>query len=361
MRGWTGDGIVKGAENGDAEDGGVDDGARLGVRLGLGYIKDVRAAEVRALVAERERGGPFASLGELAARVGTGRVTLEQLAWSGACDSLVEPSLGRQARRREALWQLGLAATGRSVAGGETQLALPLELADAPRLRPLSRWQRLIADYATSGVTVGDHVMAALRPRLRTRELTTSAQLARLPSGRSVTVAGLVIARQRPGTAKGTMFLLFEDEWGTLNLIVPKAVYERHRHLARAEPLLLARGRLERAGETRVVQMRPDRQSGGEVISAGGRSTGVSEDDQEQIPPVVNVLVRELAPLERFLDPGALGDGEQSVAQARVHHLPATESPAAPGDEEEEDGVEVGSSMRAVAPPVQSFAQGRRR
>ena len=57
-------------------------------------------------------------------------------------------------------------------------------------------------------------------------------------------MAGLVIARQRPGTAKGTMFLLFEDECGTVNLIVPRAVYERYRYLARAEPLLLARGRV---------------------------------------------------------------------------------------------------------------------
>jgi error-prone DNA polymerase len=336
-------------------------GDRLGVRLGLGYVKGVIAAEVRVLVAERERGGPFASLGELAARVGAGRVTLEQLAWSGACDGLVEPSLGRQARRREALWQLGLAATGRAVAGGNTQLALPLELADAPRLRPLSRWQRLIADYATSGVTVGDHVMAALRPRLRTRELTTSAQLARLASGRSVTVAGLVIARQRPGTAKGTMFLLFEDEWGTLNLVVPKAVYERHRHLARAEPLLLARGRLERAGETQVVYLMADRRNGGEGTNAGERPIGAPESEQEQIPPIVNVIVRELVALERFLDPGVLEDREQSAAQARVHHLPDSEPSSARGGEEEEKAVEVGSSMRAVAPPVQSFAQGRRR
>ncbi len=329
----------------------------------------MHAAEVRALVAERERGGPFGGLGELAARVGAGRATLEQLAWSGACDSLVESSLEALARRREALWQLGAAATGRAVADGDTQLALPLELGDAPRLRPLSRWQRLIADYATSGVTVGDHVMAALRPRLRTRELTTSAQLARLPSGRSVTVAGLVIARQRPGTAKGTMFLLFEDEWGPLNLIVPRAVYERHRHLARAEPLLLAHGRLERAeGETQVVHRMADRRNGGqnggrkggEAMTAGERPTGASESGQEQIPPVVNVIVRELAPLEQFLE-GALGEEERSAGPARVHHLPNAERAAASGSEGEEDGVEVGSSMRAVAPPVQSFAQGRRR
>ena len=74
-----------------------------------------------------------------------------------------------------------------------TQLALPLGLPPVPRLRKLGRWQRLIADYATSGVTVGDHVMAALRPRLEKSGLTTSAQLARLPTGSAVTVAGLVI------------------------------------------------------------------------------------------------------------------------------------------------------------------------
>ena len=99
-----------------------------------------------------------------------------------------------------------------------------MELPAAPRLRSLGRWQRLIADYATSGVTVGDHAMAILRSALLTVPglLATSAQLDRLPTGCAVAVAGLVIARQRPGTAKGTMFLLFEDEWGTINLIVPE-------------------------------------------------------------------------------------------------------------------------------------------
>jgi error-prone DNA polymerase len=226
---------------------------------------------------------------------------------------------------------MGMAVPGQG-AGEGTQLALPLELPAAPRLRPLGRWQRLIADYATSGVTVGDHAMAILRKRLAVPMLATSAQLARLPAGCAVAVAGLVIARQRPGTANGTMFLLFEDEWGTVNLIVPKAVYERHRHLARAEPLLLARGRLE-------------------------RSEGV-----------VNVIVRELAALERFLS-SDVEDGEVPAAPARVHRLPACErSPGAEeeeearaGDVEEQEDVGVGSSMRAVAPPVQSFAMGRRR
>jgi len=285
-----------------------------GVRIGLGYIKDVASTEVELLVSERERNGRFQSLGELAARVGARRGTLEQLAWSGACDGLI----GMQGRRA-ALWQLGIAAPGVG-AGEDTQLALPLELPDAPRLRPISRWQRLIADYSTSGVTVGDHALAVLRGRLEVPMLATSAQLARLPPGCDVAVAGLVIARQRPGTAKGTMFLLFEDEFGTVNLIVSSAVYERHRNLARTEPLLLARGRLER-----------------------------SED-------VINVIVRALEPLERFLAHGLPEEGE--AGDARVHRLPERDSPAAEGQEADAD---VGSSMRAVAPPVQNFAMGRRR
>jgi len=293
-----------------------------GVRLGLGYIKGITTIEAQALVSERLRGGSFGSLAELAGRAGVRRETLEQLAWSGACDSLMTGSLAGQDRRL-ALWQLGLAA--KAEAGGEgsqtgmkggVQLALPLDLPAAPRLRPLGRWQKLIADYSTSGVTIGEHAIAILRPRLSVPLLATSAQLPGLVSGSRVAVAGLVIARQRPGTAKGTMFLLFEDELGTVNLIVPKPVYERHRQLARAEPLLLAKGVLECA------------------------------------QGVVNVIVRELAALESFLSGGVEG-AEGAPAGARVHRLP--------GREDGPEGAEVGSSMRAVAPPVQSFAAGRRR
>jgi error-prone DNA polymerase len=303
----------------------VEDG---GVRLGLGYIKGVVAAEAQALVGERVRGGSFKSLGELAGRAGVRRETLEQLAWSGACDSLTSGPLGAQ-ERRLALWQLGMAARAREVgegaqpgSDGSVQLALPLELPQAPRLRKLGRWQKLIADYSTSGVTIGEHAMAILRPRLTVPKLVSSAQLSEMQSGSQVAVAGLVIARQRPGTAKGTMFLLFEDELGTINLIVAKAVYERHRHLARAEPLLLAKGVLERA------------------------------------QGVVNVIVRELAVLESFL-PGGVEEDAQA-ASARVRHLPGNQR-AQPADEEQAHGAEVGSGMRAVAPPIQSFAMGRRR
>ncbi len=350
-----------------------------GVRLGLSYVKDVAAAEVEELVAERERNGPFRSLGDLAARAGVRRGTLEQLAWSGACDSLAtgpaRPGSDRAGRRRPgraehralaggdrrtALWQLGLAtpATPAEPAGESTQLALPLELPRAPSLRRLGRWQRLIADYSTSGVTVGDHALAILRERLTAPMLVTSAQLMRLPTGYEVAVAGLVIARQRPGTAKGTMFLLFEDEFGTVNLIVSEAVYERHRQLARAEPLLLARGRLERSHEPASMSAWGARETPGAQGADG-------EEDEEEIRPVINVIVRELAPLERFLA-GGVEDAHEASGIASVHRLPGLERaarPAAgePSAEEDIRGAEVGSSMRAAAPPVQSFGGGRRR
>jgi error-prone DNA polymerase len=321
-----------------------------GVRMGLGYVKGLAQAEAQAIVAERERGGPFRGLGDLAARVPLGQGALEQLAWSGACDGLPDDD-----GRRAALWQAGVAAHAESQAGGATglapqgtQLALPLKLPAAPTLRPLGRWQRLIADYSTSGVTIGDHAIAILRPRLTVPKLVTSAQLTRLPRGGEVAVAGLVIARQRPGTAGGTMFLLFEDEFGTINLIVSKAVYERHRLLARAEPLLLARGRLERYRD-------PPTHRPPTVLRASTR-----DDEDEEIRPVINVIVRELVALERFLGVGGnpISDEAEARQVARVRQLPQRRR--APAEDALEE-AEVGSSMRAAVPPMQSFGAGRRR
>ena len=336
----------------------VEDGA---VRMGLGYVKGAAADELAALVAERGRGGPYRSLADLAARSGARRVTLEQLAWAGACDGLAEDG-----QRRTALWQLGIAAPAQSATpvqgvapvqgdappGQEqaSQLALPLELAPAPRLRPLGRWQRLIADYSTSSVTLGEHAMAILRPRLTVPMLATSAQLTRLPGGCEVAVAGLVIARQRPGTASGTMFLLFEDEFGTINLIVSRDVYERHRRLARTEPLLLARGRLERTQEPTPLA----------AAGRGGRYDPRDGLGEEQIRPVINVIVRELASLESVLDGGLEDDDGTSAAGVRRLRPAAAGHAGEPGVEEPA-GEEVAASMRAAAPPVQSFAMGRRR
>ena len=279
------------------------------VRLGLSQVKGLGNEDAQALVAAREDAGPFRTLGELAARSALGRPALERLAWSGACDELAG------GERRIALWQLGMAP----VAGPGQQLALDLELPAPPRLRPLGRWQRLLAEYDTTGVTLREHALAILRPQLKIARLATSAQLGRLPPGGEIALAGLVIARQKPQTANGTMFLLFEDEFGTVNLIVPREVYERRRALARTEPLLLARGRLER--------------------SLGPQVSG------EAPRQVINLLVADLEPLERHLPPALSGEREP----ASVTALPTADQDGDAGE------------LRTVAPPVQSFAQGRRR
>jgi error-prone DNA polymerase len=226
------------------------------VRLGLGYVNGVKEGEIRALVTEREEGGGWRSLGDLAARSGASAETLSKLAWTGACDPLVAGP--EQSKRRQALWQLGITVPGTPVPSG-TQLALPLEPHAGPELRALSAWERMLADYGSTGVTLREHPLALMRPGLPA-DLPTSAELEHGRHGRRVRVAGLVIARQRPATAKGVTFMLLEDELGTINLIVPPPVHDRFRLAVRAEPLVLATGRLEqREGTTNVVVDRIER------------------------------------------------------------------------------------------------------
>jgi error-prone DNA polymerase len=206
----------------------------------------VVAADVRAIVADRDEKGAFGSAADLAARCAPRQGTLELLAWAGACDGLCAGG------RREALWQLGVAAPGVTVRGG-TQLALPVELHDAPPLRELTPWERMLADYGSTKVTLYEHPLELMRPMLGDR-YETSEHLQTGRVGRRVRVAGLVVARQRPATANGITFMLLEDEVGSINLIVPPPVYDSCRSTVRAEPLVWATGRLERRdGVTNIL------------------------------------------------------------------------------------------------------------
>lgn len=198
-------------------------------------------------------------------------------------------------------------------------MALPLGLPRAPRLAALGDWEAMLADYETTGLTTATHPIGLLRDSLAERGLVTSDDLGRITHGTRVGVGGMVVARQRPGTASGVVFMLLEDELGTINLIVPPAVYERHRLAVRTEPLVVAEGRLER------------------FASGGG---------------AVNVLVRKLAALET---PG------RAVAHVREMTPPDERDSDWRQREGEETAQPVGAGFRAVAPPVMSFAQGRRR
>ncbi len=212
----------------------------LTVRIGLGYIKGVKKEEMEALVAEREQGGVYRGVADLATRSGASHDGLERLAWAGALDQLPlgEGEVGE--RRRQDSWRLGVAGTAKAA-----QLALPLEPPRAPQLDPLTRWEKVVEDYRSTGVNLGDHPLELLRGELG-KGVARSSELKRIDDGATVEVAGMVVARQRPETAKGITFMLLEDERGTINLIVGAAVYERSRTVVRSAPLVRARGRLER-------------------------------------------------------------------------------------------------------------------
>jgi error-prone DNA polymerase len=224
---------------------GLEDGA---VRIGLDYVQSLGEPGAKAVVEERERRGPFTGVRELAQRVELDRDRLEALVASGACDEFGE--------RRLLLWELGLAFRPASVpgSGGEArQLTLSLDPAAAtPELPEQTPWERMLADYRLTSLSVGTHPLALLRPRL-SEEVVPSRDLGDHPHGRRIVVAGLAVARQRPSTANGVVFMLLEDEFGQVNLIVPPPVYQRFRPLVRGEPLVLARGRFERVGRNQNV------------------------------------------------------------------------------------------------------------
>jgi error-prone DNA polymerase len=218
------------------------------VRIGLGYIKGVAEDAAKAFVAEREENGAFTSVIQLAQRAPLDRPGLEALVASGACDSFGWP-------RRQLLWRLGLAPRSVSVGAGgdERQLTLPLgPTSEIPELPAQTSWERMLADYRTTSMSVGVHPLDLLRPHLPA-EVATSADFEHLEHRSRVAVAGLVVARQRPATANGVVFMLLEDEHGQMNLVIPPEVYERFRPLVRGEPLLLARGRFERFERNRNV------------------------------------------------------------------------------------------------------------
>ena len=222
------------------------------VRVGLAYVSSVGKDDAESLQAEREANGPYRDVGDLARRAPVSGDALEALVRGGACDGLGP-------RRRDLLWELGLANRPRSVEGtrgAAKQLALPLEpTAETPVLPDLTRWERMLADYRETGLSVGTHPLALLRPHLPPGTL-SSPELHEARHGSSVAFAGMAIARQRPATAKGIVFMLLEDEHGQVNLIVPKDVYERHRGIVRGEPIVLVRGRYERVERNRNVLVR---------------------------------------------------------------------------------------------------------
>ncbi|MFN2129315.1 MAG: DNA polymerase III subunit alpha [Anaerolineae bacterium] len=213
-------------------------GAAPAVRLGLRYVHGLGEAWQARLV-ERRGDRSFRDLRDLCMTTRLPRAVVENLIRCGAVDSL-----GRA--RRDLLWALG----GMVYREEGLDLDVPVEPVELPEL---GRLGRLLWEYELLGLSPDDHVMGVYRERLRAQGVSSAGELASRQDGEVVRVAGLVVVRQRPPSAKGHVFLTLEDEEGLVNLIVRPRVYERYRDALRNAPLLLAEGRLQQVERTTSV------------------------------------------------------------------------------------------------------------
>lgn len=211
-----------------------DEESKLTLRMGLRYVRGLQQISGKALVRQREF-GPFAFVEDLARRVPQlSRENLAMLARIGALNNLCA---GAQLHRRDALWQVEKAVrrSGPLLDGiVETDSVSPLRRMDVD--------ERLVADYHGTGLTTGHHPMAYRRDILRARGVKSASELKNLPHGKEATVAGCVITRQRPGTAKGIIFMTLEDETGTSRVIISPDFYDKNRVAVLNERFVLISG-----------------------------------------------------------------------------------------------------------------------
>ena len=253
-----------------------------GMRVGFGYVQGIGSDVANAIASERSQHGAFASLADFVRRMGAteaaGRsgsprrqagdatqraktlerpfASLMRDAHRSGWRSVHAPVLHQVAienliqvgafdafglNRRELLWQTGLLYRPPNA-----QLTLPLPIEqDTVPLSDMSTWERMSADYKLLSLSPGYHPMQLIRPYLG-ESLPSLRHLLRMEDGARVHVPGMVVCRQQPGTAKGFVFLLLEDEFGMLNIIVPPWLHERQRALVRGEAFVIIEGRLQR-------------------------------------------------------------------------------------------------------------------
>lgn len=218
---------------------------RYAVRLGLRMVAGLFEKDALAVV--EARGPGYRSPGEIAMRANCTRLALDRLAQADAFGSM-------RLQRREALWKAS-ALEGKMpplFRGAEEDL-FDEPKADLPRA---SSSQEVVEDYLATGLTLRRHPLTFLRSTLRARRVLRASDVKRAPNGRMVTVAGLVLFRQQPQTAKGTIFLSLEDETGVVNLIVWKDVHTKYRRAVFGGKLVVCRGVVQREGQVLHVVAR---------------------------------------------------------------------------------------------------------
>jgi error-prone DNA polymerase len=219
------------------------DGSRRAIRLGFRMIGGLPSRVAECLVGRRET-GPYVSFDDFVKRTGLRSSPLKKLAHADAFGSL-------GLTRREALWRIlpddEPMPLFDSIPADEVAV-------DLPTMTPL---REVLTDYITTGLTLRQHPISFLRKEMNERGVTPAQGLAKCVHGREVTVAGLVLMRQRPSTAKGVTFVTLEDETGVVNLIIRQNIWELHRQAARSAVIMLASGQLQREG--RVIHVLVDR------------------------------------------------------------------------------------------------------
>lgn len=233
------------------------------------------------MVVEREKHGPFRSIGNFVRRAPPQlkRTAIEHLVWVGGCD-------GFGLTRRELLWQVGLSLPPETERGNGARSRRQLELAlnhphEGLHFGGLAADERLLAEYDVLGFAASGHPLSLLRGELPSGVIQSDA-LPRLEHGARVEVAGLVVARQRPETAKGFVFVLVEDEAGMVNVIVRPDVYERYRTAIRGEPLLWVHGTL--AKDDGTVNVLAEEARGLQVGTRNAKRETDGEPDRSAFP-----------------------------------------------------------------------------
>ena len=215
-------------------------GRKFAVRMGLRYVKGIRSDESEAIITARENDS-FTGLGDFSDRTRLNEGSLERLAESGALEGL-------KGDRREALWD---------VLGFERQDKQQFDLQSLePEIGfdPLNSFETITWDYDYTSHSARGHPLAPLREELSRRGWPDAETVRTIKHGSRVNYAGVVICRQRPGTAKGVVFMTLEDETGFVNLVVWQKVFERYRIIAKTAVFLGVSGRLQsEAGVVHVV------------------------------------------------------------------------------------------------------------
>jgi error-prone DNA polymerase len=212
------------------------------LRLGFRLVKRLREDHAQRLVEARRRCGAFTSIAQLHREAALPAHAVRRLAEADAFGSL-------DLSRRPAVWQT------LEIKDEEPSLfdAVRPPAADEVALPPMPLGQEVMTDYATTTLSLKKHPIELVRDHLKTLKITTAAQIAVTPNGKWVKVAGLVLIRQRPGTASGVVFETLEDETGVVNLIIRPDIFDRYRPAARHAGLLQADGYVQRQGQVVLI------------------------------------------------------------------------------------------------------------